>query len=107
MATRAGALWSQGAGGRAGVVRMNRSRLARVAATTASVVLLSTAAGAAVAAAVPTAATGLRDVTSDTCRGAGGHVEGSGYCVDALGDDPWGQPIDGQAINPNPRPGQE
>ncbi|MER7584831.1 hypothetical protein [Kitasatospora sp. NPDC097691] len=91
---------------------MNRSRLARVAASTASVVLLataaSTAAGAAVsAAAAPASATGLRDVTSEQCRSAGGHVEGSGYCVDALGDDAWGQPVDGQAINPDPRPGEE
>ncbi|MEV7773903.1 hypothetical protein [Kitasatospora sp. NPDC086791] len=85
---------------------MNRSRLARVAATTASVVLLTTAAGAA-AAAAPAAATGLRDVTAEQCRGAGGHVEGSGYCTEAVGDDAWGQPIDYQAINPDPRPGDE
>ncbi|MEU8927913.1 hypothetical protein AB0D10_44625 [Kitasatospora sp. NPDC048545] len=85
---------------------MNSSRLARVAATTASVVLL-TAAGAAAAAAVPAAATGLRDVTAEQCRDAGGHVEGSGYCADAVGDDAWGQPIDYQAINPDPRPGEE
>ncbi|WP_030239720.1 hypothetical protein [Streptomyces sp. NRRL S-350] len=85
---------------------MNRSLLARVAATTASAVLL-TAAGAAAATAAPAAATGLRDVTADQCRGAGGHVEGSGYCVDAAGDDAWGQPVDGQAINPDPRPGEE
>ncbi|MEU9045075.1 MULTISPECIES: hypothetical protein [unclassified Kitasatospora] len=97
---------------------MNRSRLARVAVTTASAVLpttvllttvlLTSAAGATVAAAaVPASATGLRDVTAEQCRGAGGHVEGSGYCVDALGDDTWGQPVDGQAINPDPRPGEE
>ncbi|MFD8789084.1 hypothetical protein [Kitasatospora sp. NPDC059599] len=88
---------------------MNSSHLARVAATTASVVLLATAtaAGAAVAAAVPAAATGLRDVTAEQCRDAGGHVEGSGYCADAVGDDAWGQPIDYQAINPDPRPGEE
>ncbi|GAA2983674.1 hypothetical protein GCM10010519_17690 [Streptomyces lactacystinicus] len=50
---------------------------------------------------------GRRDVTADQCRSAGGHVEGSGYCVDAAGEDGWGQPIDGQAINPDPRPGEE
>ncbi|WP_157849667.1 MULTISPECIES: hypothetical protein [Streptomyces] len=88
---------------------MTSSLPARVAATTVSVVLftVTVAAGAAAAAAVPAATTGLRDVTAGQCRGAGGHVEGSGYCVDALGDDAWGQPIDGQAINPDPRPGQE
>ncbi|MER7766526.1 hypothetical protein [Kitasatospora sp. NPDC096140] len=88
---------------------MNSSRLARVAAATASVLLLTaTGAGAAAAAATSRAvATGLRDVTSEQCRGSGGHVEGSGYCVDAFGDDAWGQPVDGQAINPDPRPGEE
>ncbi|MFD0404800.1 hypothetical protein ACFVHV_05660, partial [Kitasatospora sp. NPDC127116] len=55
----------------------------------------------------PGPATGRRDVTADQCRSAGGHVEGSGYCVDAAGEDGWGQPIDGQAINPDPRPGEE
>ncbi|MFE6498416.1 hypothetical protein [Kitasatospora sp. NPDC057738] len=59
------------------------------------------------AASVPGSATGRRDVTADQCRSAGGHVEGSGYCVDAAGEDGWGQPIDGQAINPDPRPGEE
>ncbi|RKT12094.1 hypothetical protein BX285_6060 [Streptomyces sp. 1114.5] len=86
---------------------MKRSHLARVAATTASVLLFALAAGAAAAAAAPAAVTGLRDVTAEQCRGAGGHVEGSGYCVDAVGEDVWGQPVDGQAINPDPRPGQE
>ncbi|MFE6053025.1 hypothetical protein ACFQ6N_19885 [Kitasatospora sp. NPDC056446] len=86
---------------------MNRSLPARVAVTAASVLLLTTAAGAVVAAAVPAAATGRRDVTAEQCRGAGGHVEGSGYCTAAVGDDAWGQPIDYQAINPDPRPGEE
>ncbi|MFJ6619416.1 hypothetical protein ACIQOW_17770 [Kitasatospora sp. NPDC091335] len=87
---------------------MNSSLPARVAAATASVLLLTTVAGAAVAAAGPaTVVSGRRDVTADQCRGAGGHVEGSGYCVDALGDDSWGQPVDGQAVNPDPRPGEE
>ncbi|MET8541368.1 hypothetical protein ABZW03_12050 [Kitasatospora sp. NPDC004799] len=95
---------------------MNSSLPARAAVATASVLLLTAAgavaagavvAGAVVAAAEPAAATGRRDVTGDQCRGAGGHVEGSGYCVDASGDDAWGQPIDGQAINPDPRPGEE
>ncbi|OKI03241.1 hypothetical protein AMK13_27585 [Streptomyces sp. CB02056] len=90
------------------MVRMNSSLPARVAAATASALLLLplTAAGT-VAAAGPAAATGRRDVTADQCRGAGGHVEGSGYCVDADGEDAWGEPIDGQAVNPNPRPGEE
>ncbi|MGW7442143.1 hypothetical protein [Kitasatospora sp. NPDC054795] len=79
---------------------MNSSLPARVAAATASVLLLTAAAG-------PAAASGRRDVTAGTCRSAGGHVEGSGYCVDAAGEDGWGQPIDGQAINPDPRPGEE
>lgn len=34
-------------------------------------------------------------------------MEGSGYCVGAEGDDYWGQPIDGQAVNPHPAPGEE
>lgn len=86
---------------------MNSSLPARVAAATASLLLLTTVTGAVVAAAGPAGATGRRDVTAEQCRGAGGHVEGSGYCVDAAGDDAWGQPIDGQAINPDPRPGEE
>ncbi|MFD5432174.1 hypothetical protein ACFWJ4_08340, partial [Kitasatospora sp. NPDC127067] len=65
------------------------------------------AAGAGGAAGGAAGATGRRDVTADQCRSAGGHVEGSGYCVDAAGEDGWGQPIDGQAINPDPRPGEE
>ncbi|MFI2609203.1 hypothetical protein [Kitasatospora sp. NPDC018619] len=85
---------------------MNSSLPARVATTTAAVLLLTVVAGA-VAATAGAAASGRRDVTADQCRGAGGHVEGSGYCVDAAGDDAWGQPVDGQAINPDPRPGQE
>ncbi|MGW3071795.1 MULTISPECIES: hypothetical protein [unclassified Kitasatospora] len=90
---------------------MNSSLPARSAAAAASVLLLAAvaggAAGALLAAAGPAAASGRRDVTADQCRSAGGHVEGSGYCVDAAGDDAWGQPIDGQAINPDPRPGEE
>ncbi|MEU7090693.1 hypothetical protein [Kitasatospora aureofaciens] len=83
---------------------MKTSRAARVAVTTATAVLL--AVGAAVPAA-HAAASGRRDVTADTCRAAGGHVEGSGYCVDASGKDAWDAEIDGQAVNPNPRPGFE
>ncbi|MFF9644341.1 hypothetical protein [Kitasatospora aureofaciens] len=83
---------------------MKTSRAARVAVTTATAVLL--AVGAAVPAA-HAAASSRRDVTADTCRAAGGHVEGSGYCVDASGKDAWGAEIDGQAVNPNPRPGFE
>ncbi|MFE4520193.1 hypothetical protein ACFRMQ_39250 [Kitasatospora sp. NPDC056783] len=85
---------------------MNRSLPARVAVATAAVLLLA-AAGAVVAGAGPAAAGGRRDVTADQCRDAGGHVEGSGYCADAAGDDAWGQPVDGQAVNPDPRPGEE
>ncbi|MBD0692271.1 hypothetical protein [Streptomyces sp. CBMA123] len=82
---------------------MKTSRAARVAVTTATAVLL--AAGAA----APASAAGAtrRDVTAATCRAAGGHVEGSGYCVDASGEDAWGAEIDGQAVNPDPRPGFE
>ncbi|MFH9350732.1 hypothetical protein [Kitasatospora sp. NPDC017646] len=83
---------------------MKTSRAARVAVTTATAVLV---AAAAVAPAASAAARGRRDITADTCRAAGGHVEGSGYCVDASGEDAWGAEIDGQAINPNPRPGFE
>ncbi|MER7756268.1 hypothetical protein [Kitasatospora sp. NPDC097643] len=83
---------------------MSTSPLARVALTATTAVLL-TAASAAVPASA--AVTGLRDVTAQQCRDAGGWVEGSGYCVGALGEDVWGQPIDGQAINPDPRPGEE
>ncbi|MFJ9844465.1 hypothetical protein ACIRYZ_29230 [Kitasatospora sp. NPDC101155] len=83
---------------------MNLSLLARVAVTTTTAVLL--AAGATAPAAFASAS-GRRDVTAEQCRGAGGHVEGSGYCVDAVSEDAWGEPIDGQAVNPNPRPGEE
>ncbi|MFJ9694381.1 hypothetical protein [Kitasatospora sp. NPDC101183] len=48
-----------------------------------------------------------RDVTAEQCRGAGGEVQGSGYCVGGDGEDAWGQPIDGQAVNPHPNPGFE
>ncbi|MFD5464503.1 hypothetical protein ACFWIQ_17010 [Kitasatospora sp. NPDC127059] len=82
---------------------MKSSRAARVAVTTAIAVLL--VAGA--AAPAPAAGAARRDVTAATCRAAGGHVEGSGYCVDASGEDAWGAEIDGQAVNPNPRPGFE
>ncbi|WP_316525453.1 hypothetical protein [Kitasatospora brasiliensis] len=79
---------------------MNRSLPARVAVVTAVALLLATAAG-------PAAASGRRDVTADQCRDAGGHVEGTGYCADAAGADVWGAEIDGQAVNPDPRPGEE
>ncbi|MFG3227887.1 hypothetical protein ACGF07_24295 [Kitasatospora sp. NPDC048194] len=85
---------------------MNSSLPARAAATATIAVLL--AAGAvAPATSASAAAGGRRDVTAEQCRAAGGHVEGSGYCVDAGGEDAWGAPIDGQAVNPDPRPGQE
>ncbi|MFF2147354.1 hypothetical protein [Kitasatospora sp. NPDC058190] len=83
---------------------MNLSLLARVAVTTTTAVLV--AAGSTAPAAFASAS-GRRDVTAEQCRGAGGRVEGSGYCVDAVGEDAWGEPIDGQAVNPNPRPGEE
>ncbi|MET8630815.1 hypothetical protein ABZW30_45230 [Kitasatospora sp. NPDC004669] len=83
---------------------MNSSLLARVAVTTTTAVLLTAGATAPAAFA---AASGKRDVTAEQCRAAGGHVEGSGYCVDADGEDAWGDPVDGQAVNPDPRPGQE
>ncbi|MFE5581872.1 hypothetical protein [Kitasatospora sp. NPDC056531] len=86
---------------------MNSSLLARVAVTTTTVVLLFAGAAAPAAPATFAAAGGRRDVTAEQCRGAGGHVEGSGYCVDAVGEDAWGEPIDGQGVNPNPRPGEE
>ncbi|MFE7531021.1 hypothetical protein ACFU7Y_35725 [Kitasatospora sp. NPDC057542] len=86
---------------------MKSSLPARAATATASVLLLTAAVGTVVTAAGPAAATGRRDVTAHQCRSAGGHVEGSGYCVGAAGDDTWGQPIDGQAVNPDPRPGEE
>ncbi|MEV7596923.1 hypothetical protein AB0O91_05990 [Kitasatospora sp. NPDC089797] len=82
---------------------MTISRAARVAVTTATTALLAVGAAAPATA----AAGGRRDVTAATCRAAGGHVEGSGYCVDASGEDAWGAEIDGQAVNPNPRPGFE
>ncbi|MFF2079335.1 hypothetical protein ACFVXG_31845 [Kitasatospora sp. NPDC058162] len=83
---------------------MKTSRAARVAVTTATTVLLAAAVAAPTASAAGAA---RRDVTAATCRAAGGHVEGSGYCVDASGEDAWGAEIDGQAVNPNPRPGFE
>ncbi|MEV7936145.1 hypothetical protein AB0O82_08390 [Kitasatospora sp. NPDC088264] len=83
---------------------MITSPLLRSALTVATAVLLATGAGAASAAA---ARPGPRDVTAEQCQDAGGWVEGSGYCVGAEGDDDWGQPIDGQAINPHPAPGEE
>ncbi|MEV8328728.1 hypothetical protein [Kitasatospora sp. NPDC056731] len=82
---------------------MITSPLLRSALTVATAVLLATGAGAASAAARPV----LRDVTAEQCQDAGGWVEGSGYCVGAEGDDDWGQPIDGQAVNPHPAPGEE
>ncbi|MFD8702395.1 hypothetical protein ACFV1W_07210 [Kitasatospora sp. NPDC059648] len=86
---------------------MEISRAARVAVTTATAVILAVGAVGPVAPAAYAAASGRRDVTAETCRAAGGHVEGSGYCVDASGKDAWGAEIDGQAVNPNPRPGFE
>ncbi|MER7844394.1 hypothetical protein ABTZ03_10670 [Kitasatospora sp. NPDC096077] len=82
---------------------MKTTCAARVAVSTVTVVLLAVGAAAPAGA----AAGGRRDVTAATCRAAGGHVEGSGYCVDASGQDDWGADIDGQAVNPNPRPGFE
>ncbi|MQS15801.1 hypothetical protein F7Q99_26925 [Streptomyces kaniharaensis] len=70
---------------------------ARVTLTVVTAVLL-TAGATATAAPAP----GLRDVTAQQCRDAGGTVEGSGYCVGADGDDEWGEPLDGQAVNPDP-----
>ncbi|MEU9076908.1 hypothetical protein [Kitasatospora sp. NPDC048538] len=81
---------------------MTTSLLIRAGLTAATAVLL-----AAGAAAPAPAAAAPRDVTAEQCRDAGGWVEGSGYCVGALGDDYWGQPVDGQAINPHPAPGEE
>ncbi|MBO1413839.1 hypothetical protein [Streptomyces sp. FH025] len=86
---------------------MNSTLLARTAVTAATVLLLVANAPAASAAASAKGTSGRRDVTAEQCRDAGGHVEGSGYCVDAVGEDAWGEPIDAQAINPDPRPGEE
>ncbi|MFD4532265.1 hypothetical protein ACFWNL_12600 [Kitasatospora sp. NPDC058397] len=83
---------------------MITSHLLRSALTVATAVLLATGAGTASAAAARPV---LRDVTAEQCQDAGGWVEGSGYCVGAEGDDDWGQPIDGQAVNPHPAPGEE
>ncbi|MFJ3216924.1 hypothetical protein ACIPLC_13520 [Kitasatospora sp. NPDC086801] len=83
---------------------MITSPLLRSVLTVATAVLLATGAGAASAAAAGPAP---RDVTAEQCEDAGGWVEGSGYCVGAVGDDDWGQPIEGQAINPHPAPGEE
>ncbi|MFJ2862977.1 hypothetical protein [Kitasatospora sp. NPDC087314] len=82
---------------------MVTSSVLRSALTVAAAVLLAT--GAATATAV--AWSGPRDVTAEQCQDAGGWVEGSGYCVGAVGDDDWGQPVEGQAINPHPAPGKE
>lgn len=78
----------------------------RTAAGAAAVLLaaLSFAASAAPASAAPGH---RRDVTAEQCRAAGGEVQGAGYCVGGEGEDAWGQPIDGQGVNPNPRPGYE
>ncbi|MBV6697698.1 hypothetical protein [Kitasatospora aureofaciens] len=74
---------------------MITSTLSRVALTVTAAVLLTTAGAT-------SASAGRRDVTAETCRNAGGSVQGSGYCVDAVGEDEWGAPIDGQAVNPHP-----
>ncbi|MBV2155845.1 hypothetical protein [Kitasatospora sp. SUK 42] len=84
---------------------MNSTFPARAAVTAATVLLLAAAPVGSAASAE--GASGRRDVTAEQCRAAGGHVEGSGYCVDAEGEDAWGEPIDAQAINPDPRPGEE
>ncbi|MDH6703824.1 hypothetical protein P3T27_000505 [Kitasatospora sp. MAA19] len=82
---------------------MVTSSALRSALTVAAAVLLATGAATATAA----AGSGPRDVTAEQCQDAGGWVEGSGYCVGAVGDDDWGQPVEGQAINPHPAPGEE
>ncbi|MGA5821259.1 hypothetical protein ACPC54_25730 [Kitasatospora sp. NPDC094028] len=74
------------------------------AALAAAVITVISLAAATPAAAAPNL---LRDVTAEQCRAAGGQVQGSGYCVGGDGEDAWGQPIDGQGVNPNPRPGFE
>ncbi|MFJ8622047.1 hypothetical protein ACIRD3_04300 [Kitasatospora sp. NPDC093550] len=43
-----------------------------------------------------------RDVTAEQCQEAGGTVQGSGYCVGAVGVDAWGADIDGQGIGDRP-----
>ncbi len=82
-------------------IRMTTSRTAPAAALLAALSLGVIATPASAAPARP------RDVTAEQCRSAGGEVQGAGYCVGGEGEDAWGQPIDGQGVNPNPRPGYE